>query len=265
MRCLRVGLLLSLLLAPGSSPSHAVVGGERMKYSMMMTRYVVGITYTGPDGRAKQCTGGIIGPQTVLTAAHCVSKNLSTMHVVVGDIIFHKDAVAAIPVVAARIHPKYEQSLNDWDNAYDLAVIKTRDPLPASSRHLQLAAANFPIKQIPSVYVIGFGITGWNKKGEAINDGTVNAAIAKRLDGDADDKFIKLDQKSGVGVCIGDSGGPMVVENADGFIVMGVASTVYNGDEKTSRLCSGNATYISAYYFRSWIMKQSFELMQLMR
>jgi secreted trypsin-like serine protease len=258
-------LLLVLLSAVWGAPSYAVIGGERMKNSMMMTRFVVAITYNNDKGEFKACTGGIIGQQMILTAAHCVPKDLSSMRVVVGETQSHNEALAVTPVAAARIHPLYEAHVNDWDNAYDLAVIKTRDPLPARTRHLQLAASYFPVSLIPSVYIIGYGVTGFNKKGEAINEGTLNAAIAKRADRNDDEKFVRLNQREGTGACVGDSGGPMVVENKEGFIVMGVASTVFNGDLPRSQLCSGDATHISVSFFRHWIMKQSFELMQVLR
>ncbi|HWK95277.1 MAG TPA: S1 family peptidase [Pseudolabrys sp.] len=258
--------LLVLLSAIGSAPSHAVVGGERMRNTMFLTRYIVAITYNNDEGAFKACTGGIIGPQIVVTAAHCVPKDISSMRVVINDTQFQDDAIAVLPVAAARIHPLYEQSKRDFDNAYDLAVIKTRGPLPGRSLHLQVAGRNFPIEQIPTVYVIGYGVTGFDKKGQPINNGLLYSAVVERLGGEDDDKFIRLDQKKGTGACIGDSGGPMVVENAGGYIIMGVASTVFNeADSSRKSLCSGKSTFISAAYFRHWIRKQAFELMQVYR
>lgn len=258
-------LLFVLLSAIWSAPSHAVIGGERMRKSMFLTRYVVAITYKDDKGVDRICAGGIIGPQIVVTAAHCVPGDRSSMRVVVNDSQSHDDAIAVLPVVAARIHPLYEQSIRHFYNAYDLAVIKTRDPLPARSRHLQLAHQNYPISQIPTVYVIGYGITGFDKKGQMKNPGTLNSAAVERLDED-DEKFVRLDQRHGTGACVGDSGGPMVVANANGYIVMAVASTVFNEkDASQTSLCSGNSTYVSVAYFKHWIMKQSFELMQVYR
>ena len=106
-------LLLVLLSAMWSLPSYAVVGGERMRNSMMLTRYVVAITYDDDKGTLKACAGGIIGSQTVVTAAHCVPKDRSSMRVVINDSQSHDNAIAVLPVVAARIHPLYEQSMRD--------------------------------------------------------------------------------------------------------------------------------------------------------
>jgi len=264
-------LLLLLLLTLESTPSHAVVGGERMKLSMALTQYVVAITYKDENGESKQCTGGILGSHIVLTAAHCVPKDQSTMRVVVGETIFHDKAVAVLSVATVSIHPLYEKSIvrvdnGLLDNAYDLAVIKTRDPLPPRSRHLQLADRYFPVSLISKVYVIGYGVSGFDKKGQRINSGTLNAAIVSRAGSDDGEKLFHLDQTKGTGMCIGDSGGPMVVQNAQGMIIMGVAATVFNADDnKGPGLCSGRAVYISVSYFRHWIMKQAFEMMQVYR
>ncbi|MBS0533641.1 MAG: trypsin-like serine protease [Proteobacteria bacterium] len=260
-----VALLLVFVSGIWNAPSHAVIGGVRMKMSAKLTRYVVAISYKNENGDKKVCTGGIIGPQIVLTAAHCIPKDISTMRVIFGDTQFEEDAVAVTPVVAVRIHPLYEDRRNDWDNAYDLAVIKTRNPLPAIARHLQLAAKYYPLTQIPTVYVIGYGATGFDKKGQTIMAGELNSAIVKRAGSDEDEKFVRLNQREGTGVCVGDSGGPMVAENRDGFIVFGVASTVFNGDQPRSQLCSGDATHVSVSYFKHWIMKQAFEMMQVWR
>jgi len=258
--------LLSLLLILESTPSHAVIGGERMKLSMALTQYVVAITYKDENGESKHCTGGIIGSHIVLTAAHCVPKDQSTMGVVVGETIFHDKAVAVLPVATVRIHPLYEKSRTEFDNPYDLAVIKTRDPLPPHSRHLQLADRYFPVSLISKVYVIGYGVSGFDKKGQSINTGTLNAAIVTRAGDDDDEKMFRLDQTKGTGICVGDSGGPMLVQNAHGFIIMGLATTVFNAyDNKGPGVCSGRANHVSASYFRHWIMKQAFELMQVNR
>src|SRR3569623_1287634 len=89
-------LALALLPVLWSESCHAVIGGERMKSSMMMTRYVVAITYTNEKGEFKSCTGGIIAPQMILTAAHCVPKDISSMRVIFGDTLFR--------VVAGAVH-----------------------------------------------------------------------------------------------------------------------------------------------------------------
>jgi len=259
-----VASLLVLLSAIWCAPSYAVVGGERMRMSYNLTRYVVGIRYDDEQGKPKICTGGVIGTHLVLTAAHCVPKNLSSMKIVIGDTLDMARAVAVLGVTAARVHKDYEKSeqAREFYNGYDLAVVRTKDPLPAITRHLQLAAAYFPYTHIPTVYIIGYGMT--DKFGKRVNEEVLNSAIARRPDDHIDERLIEIDQTKGTGVCKGDSGGPMVVENDHGFIVMGVSSTVFNAEERGA-LCSGVGTFISVSHYRHWIMKQSFELMQVYR
>jgi len=256
-------LLLVFLSAIWSAPSHAVVGGERIRMSMMISHYVVGIKFEGTDGKLKICAGGIIGPQMVLTAAHCVPKNLKSMRIIVGDSLDESRAVAVLPVTAARVHPQY-QSAEDvlaFHNDYDIAVVRTKDPLPNATRHLQLALSYYTIDFLPTVYVIGYGLT--DKDGKKTSSEFLMSAVGKRHADDTDERRVRIDQTSGAGVCKGDSGGPMVVENANGWIIMGVAATVHNATD--GPLCNGDSYFISVSNMKHWIMKQSFELMQVYR
>lgn len=261
--------------APGSSIASqasgdeaGVFGGERIESNARISRYVVGIEYEGADGKTKICTGSMIGPQMVLTAAHCVSKKLNTMRVIFTTSLENTDAVSASlkrRVVSARVHQGYQKAEDDrvFTNVYDLAVLKLESAAPQHVRHAQLAASFFSVSQIPTVYAIGFGMTTFDSKTRvATGERTLKNAIVPRLETDRPEILV-LDQSKGTGVCVGDSGGPMLVENADGFIVMGVASTVYNPN--SNDLCVSQATYISVSHYRSWIHQQAFEMMQTYR
>ncbi|HWK95278.1 MAG TPA: trypsin-like serine protease [Pseudolabrys sp.] len=260
-------LLLSLLCLWPAPPARAVIGGEEMRMEFMMTRYVVGIRYEDESGAKKICAGAIIGPSIVLTAAHCIPRDRSTMSVVFGDSMRPDRAVAELAVAGVRVHEKYE-FIKDLPlpDSNDLAVIRTKDPLPSAARHMQLAASLFPVSQIPTVYVAGYGAIGVGRDGKAVGQGQLHSAIAHRA-ADKDRMYeqnlmIVVDQSKGTGICIGDGGAPMLVENKEGFILMGIASVIFVADNG-SNPCGGTTAFVNVHAFEEWIIQQAFELMQV--
>ena len=233
-----------------------------MKFAM--TRYIVGIRYEDERGESKICGGAIIGASIVLTAAHCVPKEMSRIRVLFGDSMRSDRAVADLAVSGIRVHEKYAESKGLRDNPFDIAVIRTEYPLPAEARHLQLADGYYPVSQISKVYVAGYGAISQGREGKTVGQGQLHAAIVPRSKDHADDRFIVLDQSKGTGICAGDDGAPALVENADGFILMGIASTASNeADEKNN--CAGISTFINVHTLEAWIIEQAFEMMQSYR
>jgi secreted trypsin-like serine protease len=257
-------LLLPLLCLWPAAPVRAVIGGEEMQMKFMMTRYVAGIRYENESGEKKICAGAIIGASIVVTAAHCIPKSVDQIRVLFGDSMRPDRVVAELRVASVRVHQKYDESKGLRPNPYDIAVIRTKEPLPAAARHMQLAASYFPISQIPTVYVAGYGAISVGRDGKPVGQGQLHAAIAPRAKDHEDDRLIVVDQSKGTGICTGDGGSPMLVENKEGFILMGIASTVSNeADEKDK--CGGTSTFINVHTFQEWIIQQAFEMMQLTR
>ncbi|MBS0533642.1 MAG: trypsin-like serine protease [Proteobacteria bacterium] len=261
-------LLLSLLCLFPAKPSRAVIGGEELAMRHYVTKYVVGIRYEDDKGEKKICGGSIIGSHLILTAAHCISRGetesigLSKTSVVFGDSMRPDRALAELAVSRASHHQDYEKSKSLRYNPYDVAVIRTKDPLPAAARHFQLAASYFPVSQIPTVYVLGYGAISVGRDGKPVGQGQLYSAIAHRAADHEDDRLIVVDQSKGTGICTGDDGGPMVVENDQGYILMGIASTVSNkADEKDK--CAGTGIFLNVHALQEWIIQQAFELMQV--
>ena len=160
------------------------------------------------------------------------------------------------------VHEKYEEGKLDLTraNPFDIAVLRIESSAPSQYRHLQLATENFPVSQITKAYVIGYGFETFDGKTKlSTGDQALKSAIVERKDV-GDPAFLMLNQTKGTGICVGDSGGPMIVQNAAGFIIMGTASTVHNGSNV--EVCRGDSTYISVARMRNWIMQSAFDMSQ---
>ncbi|MFN7729064.1 MAG: S1 family peptidase [Bdellovibrio sp.] len=271
-------LVLSFLVAcgqqgaPGSSNAwtavgdeQGVFGGTRMTPEMALTRYVAGLRYRLDDGGMGSCTAALINEQTLLTAAHCVPKDKASMKIYFTTSM---EDVANVPAKNIRrvsdviVHEKYEEAKGDLTraNPFDIAVLRIESSAPSHYRHLQLATENFPISQISKAYVVGYGFESYDSKTRLVTgDQALKSAIVERKEV-GDPNFLMLNQTKGTGICVGDSGGPMIVQNAAGFIIMGTASTVHNGTNFAT--CRGDSVYISVASMRNWIIQSAFEMSQ---
>ena len=72
------------------------------------------------------CGGTIIGPYTIITAAHCIDEgqSLSNIGVFAGSTNVEKAPNNLYPVNETIIHPKYD------GNNYDFAIMKLQVPIP---------------------------------------------------------------------------------------------------------------------------------------
>ncbi len=251
-------------LEEGARLHKVVFGGDEMTEKNLIFQYVAGISYRADEGDMRICTAGIIGERLLLTAGHCVPKDHRSIEVFFSVDLERRDRIPASrrrKVVDIAVHEQYAEAAKDKTraNPYDIAILLTDTPMPAYTRHLQLPNVNFPISQISRAYVAGYGRRDHDKStGQGNGEERLRSAIVPRQELN-NDIFLMTDQTKGTGTCIGDSGGPMMVQNAIGMIAMGVLSTVFNGDHRNQ--CLGTATYISVAHYRAWIHEQSFHML----
>lgn len=233
MKLTRPGVLLTLLLASTSAcvgladdsladpAAIGVNGGGEVAAGEF--RSVVALAVWTFDGRRAFCSGTLVSPRVVVTAAHCLATAAK------GQVVFGETVSAgiALRLRAARAHPEWDPSrLND---PHDIAVIQLDDAVDTPpARILGRALEQADVDAV--IEVLGFGLTDWNQH----DDGVKRRATA-RIRTLVDDEYV-VEPESGR-PCYGDSGGPSFLRVDGAAMFIGVHS---RGDQSNG--CVGSTT-----------------------
>ena len=204
-------MLASAALGIAAAPAGAIVGpsrdgGELASHVLMVLQR--------RGASAGFCTGIVIGPKSVLTAAHCVPPG--------ADLRIHfrdgKGVPVRLAVVAVARHPGYRaDAIARREKSIDLAVLTLAEPLPASFHSAEIGEPG-PVASGTPFRVAGFGLT---REGEAASSGHLReSALAARMPLSAVLLWADDPQDHGAGACTGDSGGPVRLGSVDVIVAM---------------------------------------------
>jgi S1-C subfamily serine protease len=232
-----------VFLAMSCLPAGAMVGGARPA-DQTIARHVVLVI-----GAHSLCSGVAIAPDLVLTAAHCVLQNgkyrLAS---------FEGRRAAFKQVASVAPHPQFSMRAD----APDLALVKLAStPLP------NLTPAAFSERRAPPMVgdrfvVAGFGLSN---PGERRSAGTLRSATLVVTARPSSQQLTlidprKLGESAGLGVCNGDSGGP-VFDERDGTLV-GIVS--WTGRTDGEPVCGFLSGVIPLARYRPWILDTAAKL-----
>ena len=187
-------LVASCLLLALLQSAHAIVGastdGARWRAHVVMV-----LSRSGTS--AGFCSGVVLAPDVVLTAAHCVASTNDTRVYLPGQ-----------PLLALRRiarHPDFHlDAPRSRTRSIDLALLQTADALPG-----EFAAPAFAGTQHYEVgtpfEIAGFGVA---REDDAKTSGVLRAG-GVMLRAPLSSVLLWLEDAHGTGACTGDSGGPV--------------------------------------------------------
>jgi secreted trypsin-like serine protease len=164
----------------------------------------------GPDQAAIDCTGTLVAPRVVITAAHCLAFDPPNVY----EIFFgasYADGGVVIPVIGGRADPDYDPDTH----ANDLAGLILASDAP--SPPIPLRTTPLPDLTGTSVRMVGYGVTS-----------VTAAELGVKMSGIAMVTEVAADQlrmaPSPSMSCYGDSGGPVLADTGNGEELVGVTS-----------------------------------------
>jgi secreted trypsin-like serine protease len=240
---LRIFAGLTLLAV---APAYAIVGGGAPSVDGV-ARSVVTIV----GSRGNFCTGALIAPNIVLTAAHCVQPGADYKIVDYGA-----DKQPSLQdVKSVAIHPGFNmQTMLAHRATADVALLQLDAPAKGKSP-AALGAPNIPVLVGSRFTIAGIGVTvrGDGKSGGAIR---VAGLIATGKPGTLQIRLVDpvgQGSRDGLGACTGDSGAPVFEEKPTGPAIVGVVSwsTGPNGNAG----CGGLTGVTPLTLYRDWLMQ----------
>lgn len=230
MRLLLPALLAVLALA---TPARAIVGGGPADPALTAETAMIVST------RGATCTGVVLGPNVLLTAAHCVQPAADY-----AVVVFEGGAPRLIPVNRIALHPSFDpNSFATRRPTPDLALVRLSEALPAAFRPAALTTEMALPPKRTAFTVAGYGVT---RDGDGKSAGTLRTVSLPSI-GTTGGIMVRLSDGAAKGACTGDSGGPVLIEG----VVAGIIgwSTAAGG----ARGCGGvtGATLIGPQ--RAWI------------
>lgn len=223
-------LLPGLLLA---APALALDGGTEVGAGQPLSRSTVSIVVGTPQGdgtaRFSECTGSLIAPDLVLSAAHCFDRATKPEQVAVFFFAGSKIVPNVVPIAAISRHPAHVKNrtpqTGDIETAQkeissDLAVLRLKAPATTAQ-----TAIKFDPMAAPDVLTVA----GAGMAGPGGRTGTLKSAALANIYHTKGGPKLALATPGTGQVCTGDSGGPVITSSGGLWGVAGAITRAAKG------------------------------------
>jgi secreted trypsin-like serine protease len=228
------------------APADAIVGGAAPS-----TEGVGLSVVTIVGSRGNFCSGALIAPRLVLTAAHCVQPGAAYRIVEYGA--DRQPQLQDVKNVAT--HPGFSmQAMTAHRATADVALLQLEAP-PKGKNESLLGVPQQPILAGSNFTIAGIGVT---IRGQGNTGGTVRAAglIATGRPGSLQIRLVDpagRGSREGIGACTGDSGGPVFEDRQGGAAIVGIIS--WSTGPNNAAGCGGLTGVTPLTLYRDWIVQ----------
>lgn len=202
--------------APVGSSSERIVNGTTDTTDTSVVALHIASS-NGPQGDAL-CSGTVVSPHVVMTAAHCLSPDvvgpIDHVDIFLGDDPFDPQQMADASLFITASSTTYDAQFSKDAATHDIAVVVSPAPLapaPIALDHDGLGNGDIDTP----VHVVGFGESNGNDPNSAGPRRSADTVIFG-----VDDEHIRLVNV----ICEGDSGGPTLMTKNGKTVVIGVHS-----------------------------------------
>ncbi|MGL4438323.1 MAG: S1 family peptidase [Bosea sp. (in: a-proteobacteria)] len=230
---------LAAALCIGVSPVSAVVGGDVVRGSDLAWRWTVKIE----SNKGELCSGVVIAPRLVLTAAHCVLGGGRFSVTYLDDRLRRKNVRAANVVAHETFLPGRTPSTQP---GVDLAMIRLSEPLPASIQPVTMGGSLGAGERV-TISGFGLGQEGRRQSARTLRQSDLTAAGSYTS---GNNVVVAVDSQNlghapGAGACKGDSGGPIMRGGAGSNQLVGIVSWSSGPASQRVRSVCGGFTAIT--------------------
>ncbi len=192
------------------------------------------------------CTGTLIAPNVVITAAHCIQSTMSNFvaypigQAQVGG-VYGANTNQSARIIDYVIHQNWKGYVGE-DQSHDLAMLYLSNPLRGVEVY-EIAYGQGTDYIGQNAKAIGYGKT------DANNDNTTGIKMSTMLSIESNNQgvFKSVASSSNESICQGDSGGPLMIADQTSYKLLGVASFVYGR-------CNSSSWHVDVTRHVDWIM-----------